>query len=111
MAANRFAHNKVSVSPSSEGFGGEVRVNSFEDTPANIQSADWWNGTSGGMTAADLSRTDLIKQKSIKDFVEKQGLGTSQANRYVHVRIVGTAGARGSLSLALDAARNFRTVV
>ena len=102
MAANRFEAKKVSVSPNSEGYGGVVRVNTYEDTLANVKGAGWWNNSVTG--------ADLIKQKAIKDFIEKQGLGDSVTNRAVPLHIYSTAATGGGqefVGLRLDASRNF----
>ena len=98
MAANAFEAKKVSVSPNSEGYGGVVRVNSFEDTLANVKGNGWWNNTRTG--------ADKIKQEAIKDFIEKQGYGDAVANRQVSLHILASDG-QEFVALRLDANRAF----
>ena len=98
MAANVFEAKKVSVSPNSEGYGGVVRVNTHEDSLANVKGNGWWNNTRTG--------ADLIKQKAVKDFIEKQGNGDTVANRQVALHILASDGQEFA-ALRLDANRAF----
>ena len=100
MAANTFEASKVSFMTASEGHGGEVRVSTAEDTLVQVRGGAWWNNP-------NLKGGDLVAQKQVKDFIEKQGPGDAIANRRVPVNILCSDG-QERFVLSLNANREIQ---